>query len=1028
MQAEGRRFDPGTLHKCLQKHYFVVHADEIAIRPNFRSALRPAKPARSRESPRVALPIDGDSGQLAVTGDNGHICRGFRPMRQRAVASSRVHPARASSSERIEGSGPRSVSRRARVVASVDRESLDLTTQRAADMAGAMPHDLRVRLDLPKGTVTFLFTDVEGSTRLLEQLGAEAYATALAEHRRLILEACAAQGGVMVDTEGDALFVAFPTAPGALAASQAARDALASSPVRVRMGLHTGTPLLTEAGYVGMDVHRAARIAAAAHAGQVVLSASTRALVDDRLALIDLGEHRFKDLAAAERVFQLGEGPFPPLRSLHRSNLPLPPTPFLGREAELAAVVALLGQSGVHLVSLVGPGGTGKTRLGLQAAAEASDSYPDGVFWAPLAPLRDPALILPTVASALGVGEESDGSAADDLAQGLAGRRLLVLIDNVEHLLPDAAESVASLVTACPEATVALTSRERLQIPGERVYAVPPMSESDAETLFRSRAADAGVELQASDELQALCARLDNLPLALELAAARTMVFSPGQLLERLAQPLDLLKAGRGVDARQETLRATIAWSHDLLTVEEQTLFRRMSVFAGSCRFESAEQIAGADPDMLQSLLDKSLLRRRDSKAGPRFGMLETIREFAAERLETAGETDEVQRRHLAHYAAVAEACSDETLQGHDDFDRPDEERENLMLALDVALKTDADLALELARWLVPSWTQRGELRKGRERLAAALAGAPDAPTPARAWALRAAAFLAEHQSDHETATRLGSEALSLFQALGDRRGAGATLTMLGVIAFRRVDYSEARRLFEEAVDLLGGPGDELLQRSALKWLANLMSAEGDHGRALALLREIVAGERREGSAFSLALALNNLYVAETLAGETQEARRSLEESVALHREVAHKPSLAVVLCNLAHTKLTTAPADALGHYSESLRLCVEIEEPLTTVYCLQGGAAIFAARGDHTQAATLLGAASRIRTQAGVVLFPTRQAEADTVEAECRQALTAEAFTRAWDDGAALDAAAAVEWALHYWEAWPPGLPTSPA
>jgi predicted ATPase/class 3 adenylate cyclase len=891
-------------------------------------------------------------------------------------------------------------------------------------MVGAIPHDLRVRLDLPTGTVTFLFTDVEGSTRLLEQLGAQAYATALAEHRRLILEACAAHGGVVVDTEGDALFVAFPTAPGAVAASHTARDALASNPVRVRMGLHTGTPLLTDTGYVGMDVHRAARIAAAAHAGQVVLSASTRALVNDGLALVDLGHHRFKDLAAAERVFQLGAGAFPPLRSLHRSNLPVPATPFLGREAELAAVVALLGQSGVRLVSLVGPGGTGKTRLGLQAAAEASDLFPDGVFWASLEPLRDPALVLPTVAAALGVGEEKDGSAVDDLARGLAGRRLLVFIDNVEHLLPDAAEAVASLVTACPEVTFALTSRERLQIPGERVYAVPPMSESDAETLFQSRAADAGVGLEASDELRTLCARLDNLPLALELAAARTVVFSPGQLLERLARPLDLLKAGRGVDARQETLRATIAWSHDLLTVEEQALFRRMSVFAGDCRFESVEQIAGADPDVLQSLLDKSLLRRRDGKAGPRFGMLETIREFAAERLEAAGETGEMRRRHLEHYAAVAEACFDETLQLRDDFDRLEEERENLRLALEVALKTDAELALELARRLERSWARRGELREGRERLAAALASR-DASTPARAWALWAAASLAGRQSDLETADRLGSEALSLFQALGDRRGAGATLTMLGMIAFNRREYSEARRLFEEALDLLGGSSDDGPQRLARMWLAGLMSVEGDHGRALALHRENVASVRREGSTLLLAFALNNLYSAEALAGEMEGARRSMEESVALLREVAHKPGLATGLCNLAHVKLTTAPAEALAHYSESLRLCLEIDDPKTTVYCLQGGAAIFAARGDHTHAATLLGAASRIHTQVGV-LFPTRQAEADTLEAECRQALTAEAFARAWDDGAALDAPA--EWALHCWEAGPAGPPTNPA
>src|SRR5262245_29315372 len=878
-------------------------------------------------------------------------------------------------------------------------------------MVAAMPHDLRVRLDLPTGTVTFLFTDVEGSTRLLEELGAEAYATAVAEHRRLILEACAAQGGVVVDTEGDALFVAFPTAPGAVAASQAARAALASNPVQVRMGLHTGTPLLTETGYVGMDVHRAARIAAAAHAGQVVLSASTRALMDDGLTLVDLGEHRFKDLAAAERVFQLGEGAFPPLRSLHRSNLPFPATPFLGREAELAAVVALLGEAGVRLVSLVGPGGTGKTRLGLQAAAEASDSYPDGVFWAPLAALRDPALVLPTLAATLGVGEERDGSAADDLAQGLAGRRLLVLIDNVEHLLPDAAEAVASLVTACPEVTVALTSRERLQIPGERVYAVPPMSESDAETLFRSRAADAGVELQASAEVRTLCARLDNLPLALELAAARTVVFGPEQLLDRLGQRLDLLRAGGHVDARQETLRAAIAWSHDLLGLEEQGLFRRMSVFAGSCSFESAEQIAGADPDLLQSLLDKNLLRRRDAARAPRFWMLETIREFAAEQLTAAREDAEVQRRHLAHYATLAESCFDETLLGNDDLELLEEERENLRLALDVALRSDPELALSLARWLMPLW-QRGESLEGRERLSAALAGAPDASAEARAWALRAAAFLAIQQSDYDVAEALGGEALALFRELGDQRGAGWALTDLARNAMACGDYGRAILLYEQAADAYRATGDERLEHAALASLAMVASAERDVPRAVSLNRDLVARARREGSTRSLALALNNLGAAHEMAGEDEQARHAYEESAALSRQIANKPTLAITLCNLGYVMWATAPTDAIAHFRESLELSREVDDPRTIAYCLEGAARIFLERSNATHVAGLLGAASEIRRRTGAASSPGRRATTAAVEARCRAALSTDAFARAWDEGAALDARSAADWA----------------
>jgi predicted ATPase len=419
--------------------------------------------------------------------------------------------------------------------------------------------------------------------------------------------------------------------------------ALAKARIRMRVGIHTGEPALDPPKYGGMDVHRAARIMSAAHGGQVVLSSSTVALLEPgSFELRDLGEHRFKDLSAPERVFQLGAGEFPPIRSLHRTNLPVPATPFLGREEELAAVVGMLGEPDVRLVSLVGTAGTGKTRLALQAAAQASDAYPDGVFWAPLAPLRDPALVLPAVAAVLGVKEAKDSSPVDDLAQALAGQRLLVLVDNLEHLMPDAADLVGAFVEACPSVTTVVTTRERLQLPGEHVYAVPPMSETDGEALFRIRAATVGVELEASEELRELCARLDNLPLALELAAARAVVFSPAQLLDRLSQRLDLLRAGRGVDARQQTLRSTIAWSHDLLDADEQALFRRLSVFAGSCSFESAEQVAGADPDVLQSLLDKSLLRRRDGALEPRFWMLATIREFAAEQLAAAGEADDV--------------------------------------------------------------------------------------------------------------------------------------------------------------------------------------------------------------------------------------------------------------------------------------------------------------------------------------------------------------------------------------------------
>ncbi len=514
-----------------------------------------------------------------------------------------------------------------------------------------------MRADLPSGTVTFLFTDVEGSTRLLHELGAEGYAETLAEHRRLIREACARHDGVEVDTQGDAFFFAFPTAPGAAEAARALAGALATGPIRVRAALHTGTPLVTEEGYVGHDVHRAARIAAAGHGGQVLVSSSTVALTGID-GLRDLGEHRFKDLSAPERVYQLGDGDFPALNSLYRTNLPVPATPFLGRVQELGEVVEVLTRDDVRLLTLTGPGGTGKTRLALHAAAEVSDRYPDGVWWVSLASLRDSELVLPVVAQTLEIKEEPGIELRHTLATRLARKRLLLVIDNVEHLLPAAATDIAALRDVSgPD--IVVTSRERLQLQGEIEIPVASLADDDGFRLLAARAAGVGVSLERTPATTALVESLDRLPLAIELAAARLKLFSPEQLLARLSERLDLLKGARDADPRQQTLRATIEWSHDLLSHQEQRLFRCLSVFAGGCTYEAAEAVVDADPDLLQSLLDKSLVRRRDGASGEaRHWMLETIREFAAERLSEDDQADQVRdaqaRWYAEHAASIA--------------------------------------------------------------------------------------------------------------------------------------------------------------------------------------------------------------------------------------------------------------------------------------------------------------------------------------------------------------------------------------
>jgi predicted ATPase len=811
-----------------------------------------------------------------------------------------------------------------------------------------------VRSDLPTGTVTFLFTDVEGSTKLLRELGAERYAEALAEHRRILREAFAAHDGVEVDTQGDAFFVAFPTAPGALEAAGQAQSKLA---IPVRMGVHTGTPFLTGEGYVGPDVHKAARIAASGHGHQVLVSASTAGLVEAELR--DLGDHRLKDLSAPERIYQLGEREFPELKTLYRTNLPIPATPFLGREQELARVLELLDDA--RLLTLTGPGGTGKTRLALQAAAEASDDYPDGVFWVPLAPLGDPRLVLEQAAIAVG--------AKDGFSDYVADKRLLLLLDNFEHLIA-AADDLVALHGACPNLRVLVTSRELLRLPGEQAYPVPPLEPADATELFVARARATKPDFEPDDVVPELCIRLDQLPLALELAAARVRVLSPAQLLERLSDRLDLLKAGRGVDPRQQTLRATIEWSYELLDEDEQRLFARLAVFRGGCTLDAAEAVCDADLDTLESLVDKSLVRVREEG---RFWMLETIREFAAELLRDSGDDGELSRRHAEYFLHLAEEAYPHLLSySREWIDRLDRDHDNMRAAADwLAAAGETQEVLSLAGSITEFWGIRGDIAEGSRRLQEALA-ADERPTPARARALNGAADMAMGRGDNATLRRHAEAALELHRRFENASGAAYSLFQLGHGAADDEDYVRAKGLAEECVAVAREAGDDNLVMFGT-WL--------------------------------LGWASKGL-------GDVDAARRHYEEARDRAHDVGHMNLESLTLEALSDFALEESPDAAIAMLARAYRLNLELDDRWRLALIASRLARAFADRGDpETATRVLASGVAWLQEIGGDPQWIGRRNE--QTQTAIRARLDAQAFEAAWEEGRRLSPEKAVERAL---------------
>ena len=774
---------------------------------------------------------------------------------------------------------------------------------------------------LPTGTVTFLFTDIEGSTRLLQELG-QRYGEVLRDHHQLLRRAVEVNDGAVFGTEGDAVFAVFRTATAAVAAAVAGQRALAGHPwpdgvaMRVRMGVHTGEATIVGDNYVGLDIHRAARISAAGHGRQVLVSGSTLALAGDTLppgvTTRDMGERRLKDLSRPERICQLVidglPSEFPPLRTLDATvnNLPTQLTTFVGRDRDVAAGRQMLEAN--RLLTLTGPGGTGKTRLSLQIAAEAADRFSHGMFFVPLDAIVDPALVPSAIVSALGITDATPRAPTDRVVDHLHDRTALLILDNFEQVIA-AAPVVAEILRACQHVSILVTSRAALRISGEHEYPVPSLALPDrtlpmdaqaltryeSVALFIERAAAVRPEFRVTDENAAavaeICARLDGLPLAIELAAARVKLLPPEAILARLGSTLGLLAGGaRDLPQRQQTLRGAIAWSYELLDEPGRRLLWRSAIFLGGWELGHAEAVCGpADElgvdvlDGLASLVDQSLVRQVETSGEPRFTMLQTIREYAVERLAESGEQPEIARRHAVAFLALAEEAAP-NLTGPDGrrwLDSIGREQDNLRAAVNWAITAGAaETAVRLGSAMWRFWQMRGFLREGAERMDAVLAmPALHERSALRRTALDAAAGVRYWMADLDAARALYEEALVIAREDGDPAGIAEALYNLSfVYSVDKKDVSKALVLTQEALAIYRALDDRPWLARALWALGNAHYFKGELEEAHGPLRESVVVFREVGDRFGLGWGLHTLGLTELRLGHVEAARRGWTE------------------------------------------------------------------------------------------------------------------------------------------------------
>ena len=911
--------------------------------------------------------------------------------------------------------------------------------------------------EYPTGTVTFLFTDIEGSTKLWES-HPERMREALARHDALMRQAIESSSGHVFRTQGDAFCATFSTALDAVSAVLAALVALASepwpetTPIRVRMAVHTGVAESRDGDYFGSCVNRVARLLTAGHGGQALVSQTTFDLARDVLPsgawLQGMGDHQLKDLGRPESVYQLVlpglPSDFPPLRTLNnpelKHNLPGQLTSFIGRESELTEIASLFAKT--RLLTLTGSGGCGKTRLALQAAADMLDGSGDGAWLIELAPIADPNLVPQAVADVLEVKDQQGKTLTQSLVERLRRQHVLLVLDNCEHVLGACASLADTLLRNCPQTLILATSQEGLNVIGETTYRVPSLSLPDpkrAQTadslshyesvrLFIDRAVQVQTDFVVTNEnapaLASVCHRLDGIPLAIELAAARIRSLSLEDIDGKLNERFRLLSRGaRTAVPRHQTLRGAIDWSYDLLSEQEGRLLAHLSVFTGGWTLEAAEDVCPGGGiresdvlDLLASLVDKSLVQS-ETRAGSRYHLLETIRHYGAERLAEAEGALDLRKRHLAHFLSLAEDAEPE-LTGPAQgawLARLDAEHDNLQAALAGCRSEEAEESLRLVGALWRFWWVRGYLGLGRVYIGEALAreGAADR-TAFRANALNGAGVLAWAQSDYGAAIALHEESLSIMKEIGENRGIAAALHGLGNVAYYQGDYSSAGVLHGEGLSIRRELGDKQGVAMSLLFLGFVARGQGDLSAAWTLYEESLLIQRELGDKAGIGLSLGNLGLVACEQGAFESGRALLEESLSIRRELGDKWGIASVLGNLGSMACDTGdygPARTL--LKESLAIRSELGDRRVIASSLEGLATLAVAESRPERATRLLSAAEALRDAIGSAIPRSEGDQHCRDVAMARAALTEEAFDAAWAEGRVMTMEQAIELAL---------------